>query len=389
MPEITIDRQFLTKTLKNLVQINSVNPSLVPGAPGEEEIAEYVARLLQDIPLDVTIQEIAPGRFNVVGKLAGSGGGHSLMLNAHMDTVGVYDMNEPFSPSIHDGRLIGRGAFDMKGSLAACITAAKALVESGTPLMGNLLITAVADEEYISIGTEEIIKQYTADGAIVTEPTNMGTCIAHKGYSWFEIETIGRSAHGSRYKVGIDANLMMGQILTKLDTLSQELISRTGHPLVGPSSLHTATIRGGKEWSIYPDRCKLQIERRTIPGENPDEVAHEIQSILDDLANQDPSFNASMRTFFSRDSFEISADARIVRTLQQSAAKYLGKLPPLIGESFWMDSSLLSKAGIETVIFGPSGGGAHAQEEWVDLDSVYETANILAHTAETYCNISK
>jgi len=389
MNAITVDRTYLTETLKTLVQINSINPSLVADAPGEREIAPFVAQAMQEIGLDVNLDEIAPGRFNVVGIYKGAGGGRSLMLNAHMDTVGVYEMEEPFTPNIKDGKLYGRGAYDMKGSLAACLAAAKALADTGTPLLGDLILTAVADEEYISIGTEAVVKGMKSDAAIVTEPTGMRICIAHKGYEWIEIETTGRAAHGSRYQSGIDANFLMGRLLKELEAYSEGLIRREGHALTGPPSLHTSTIQGGQEWSIYPARCLLQIERRTIPGENRETVLGEIQTILDELTRQDPLFNAKLHPFFSRDPFEIPADALIVQNLQDAYTNHFGETPTLMGESFWMDSSILAQAGIETVIFGPSGEGAHTKVEWVDLDSVYDTACILAKTAMAYCNLPK
>ena len=207
----SIDETYLTGMTQELVHINSINPSLTPEGKGEVEIGAYVAEKMDDLGLAVTTTEIAPGRINVVGMLKGSGDGRSLLLNAHMDTVGVEGMRiDPFGGEIRDGRLYGRGAQDMKASLAAMIAAAKALVDAGITLNGDLLITCVADEEHISIGTEALVKQVSADAAIVTEPTDMHISRAHRGFIWYEVETIGRAAHGSRYTEGIDANMRMG-----------------------------------------------------------------------------------------------------------------------------------------------------------------------------------
>jgi acetylornithine deacetylase len=308
------------------------------------------------------------------------------MLNAHMDTVGVDGMPDPFTPTPRDGKMFGRGAYDMKGSLAACMAAAKALAEgANVSLRGDLLIAAVADEEYASLGTAEVIKHCKVDSAIVTEPTEMEICLAHKGFLWIEVETLGRAAHGSRFDLGVDANMMMGRFLAELGKLERALRSRKRHPLVGPPSLHAAILQGGTELSMYAANCKLQIERRTIPGETEAQVIGELQAIVDRLSAADPSFKATLKTLLIRHSFEVPADAPIVKALAQASTDLLVKQPSFVGRPFWMDSALLAAAGVDTVIMGPTGAGAHAKEEWVDLGSVQEMAHILAQTAMIYC----
>lgn len=382
---VAIDRDYLIKTLTDLVSINSVNPSLVPGGGGETEIAAYTANSLASLGLEVAIHEPEPGRPSVVGRLPGQSKGRTLMLNAHYDTVGVQDMAEPFSAAIRQGQLYGRGAYDMKGSLAACIAAAKAVVEEGQPLAGDLLIAAVADEEYASLGTADIIQHYPIDGAIVTEPTALDICLAHKGFVWLEVETFGRAAHGSRFDLGIDAIMRMGRFLSELDRLEQALRAGPEHLLVGPPSLHAAMIKGGTELSAYAAHCQLQIERRTIPGESEEQVLSEIQAIIGRLAAQDPSFRATVTVTFSRQPFEVSPDRELVQILDKAANKVLGRSPAMVGDTPWMDSALLAAAGVETVVIGPAGGGAHAREEWVDIDSAVNLAEILFWTAIAYC----
>jgi acetylornithine deacetylase len=385
MPKIMIDREHLFQTLADLIRINSINPSLTPEGPGEAAIADYVAGWLRRAGLDVHIDEIEPGRCNVVARLKGRGQGRSLAFNAHMDTVGIDDMPEPFSAAVRDGKMYGRGAFDMKGSLAACLAAAKALVDAGVSLGGDLLVVAVADEEYTSIGTDHFVQHYQVDGAVVTEPTGLKVCVAHKGFVWIEVETIGRSAHGSRFREGVDANTLMGRFLCRLERLGEELTQRPGHPLVGPPSLHAARIQGGTELSMYAARCRLQIERRTIPGETEAGVIREIRAILDELSAEDERFRATLKTLLVRQPFEIQPTAPMVQAVEAAAAHHLGHPPGFMGEAFWMDSAILAEAGIETVIIGPVGDGAHAREEWVDLDSVARLAYILAQVALDYC----
>lgn len=382
----SIDRDYIIQTLQDLVRVNSVNPLLSANGKGEAELGAYVANALSTLGVPVTTHEIQPGRVNVVGVLKGVGDGRSLLLNAHMDTVGVEGMEiDPFGAEIHDGRLYGRGSQDMKGSIAAMLAVAKAFVDGGVNLAGDLLITAVADEEYASLGTEHLVQQVSADAAIVTEPTDMTLCRAHRGFIWFEVETFGRAAHGSRYNEGIDANMRMGRFLAQLDKLEKELRQRPAHPLAGPPSLHAAKIQGGAEISIYADHCYLQIERRTIPGETESQATAELQGIIDRLAAEDPSFKATVKPTFLREPFEIGPEARIVNTLEQVMTTRFGQKPTHTGQTFWTDAALLADAGMETVLIGPIGYGLHSAEEWVDLQSVVDLAYILAETAVNYC----
>jgi acetylornithine deacetylase len=381
-----IDRDYLFGTLADLIRIHSVNPTLAPSGAGEREIADYVAAALGAMGLKVARFEPEPGRITIAGTLPGSGKGRSLMMNAHYDTVGVEGMEEPFSAAVRDGKMFGRGSYDMKGSLAAQMAAVKAIVDSGTKLRGDVVIAAVADEEYGSIGTADLITHLKTDAAIVTEPTALQICLAHKGYLWIEVETKGRAAHGSRFEQGIDANMRMGRFLAGLDRLEKELRARSPHPLVGPPSLHAAVIQGGDGLSTYAASCKLQIERRTIPGETEEQVLRELREIVEKLGAEDSTFVASVRSFFVREPFEVARDASIVRALDKSVRKTLAREPVYMGDTPWMDAALLQAAGVETVVIGPAGGGAHAAVEWVEMESVAQVAAILSEAAVEYCS---
>jgi acetylornithine deacetylase len=382
---IAVDEQYVTDVLTRLVQIDSSNPALTPGAPGEAAIAAYLADEMAALGLDVSVDEVQPGRPNVVGRRAGSGQGRSLMLNGHVDTVGVEGMADPFSAAVRDGRLYGRGAYDMKGGVAAMLGAARALADADIVLAGDLVIAAVADEEHASRGTERVCQQIRCDGAIVTEPTDLAICRAHRGFIWFRVETTGRAAHGSRYQEGVDANLHMGRVLAALDELAGELIHREPHPLMGPPSLNASLLEGGSEISVYAARSVLQMEWRTIAGESVDSCTKEIQAILDRLADADPAFTGGVEAFFHRDPFDVSAEADVVQAVQSAARAVLGGEPEHVGQTFWTDAALLAGAGMETVIIGPTGHGLHSAEEWVDLDSVCKLTGILAGAAVSYC----
>ncbi len=373
----------LVELLRQLVAIDSINPDLVPGGAGEEKIARFVADWFERAGLEVVWDEPAPGRPNVIGIARGTGGGRSLLLNAHMDTVGVEGMERPHAPYIQDNRLYGRGAYDMKGGLAAIMAAGAAAKKRG--LRGDVIVTAVADEEYASIGTSSIVKKWHADAAIVTEPTELHLCTAHKGFVWLDVETEGVAAHGSRPDLGVDAIVKMGKVLLGLEELDRSLRAAPSHRLLGSGSVHASLIQGGQELSSYPRHCSLGIERRTVPGETLQKVESEIPRICEQIAATDPTFKAAVKTSMVRDPFEVSLDEPIVRAVLRKATTILGHQPGEIGQTGWMDSALLAAAGIPAVVFGPGGEGAHAVVEWSNLEHVERCAEILAAVAEEFC----
>jgi acetylornithine deacetylase len=374
----------LASLLSSLVEIDSVNPSLVPGAAGELEIARFVAQWFDARGIQAELDEAAPARPSVIARVPGKGGGRSLLLNAHLDTVGVAGMAEPFRPRIRDGRLYGRGSYDMKSSLAACMMA---LEEArAVHLSGDVIVAAVADEEHASLGVQSVLKRVSADAAIVTEPTSLQVCIAHKGFSWHEITTTGRAAHGSRPDLGIDAISHMGRVLNRLEGLQVELRKRDPHPLLGHGSLHASLVAGGQELSSYPAACTLQLERRTLPGEDIAAIERELGAILTRLETEDPQFQARKRTILVRPAFGVAENAAIVQTLRAQAKQVLGQAPAVVGQPFWMDAAFFTAAGIPTVVFGPHGAGAHSTEEWVDLDSVDACRRVLVSTIRAFCH---
>jgi acetylornithine deacetylase len=280
-------------------------------------------------------------------------------------------------------RLYGRGAFDMKGSLAAIMSAGAILAQD--PPAGDVLLTAVVDEEYASIGTQAIAASYHADAAIVTEPTDGELCVAHKGFVWFDIETRGVAAHGSRPDEGVDAIAKMGQVLVEIEALDRSLRSGMRHPLLRTGSIHASLIDGGTELSTYPDRCRLQIERRTIPGESAEHCEAQLQAILDRCHADDPTFSANLARGIDRRPFEIAPDAEIVRIVGAAAERLAGQAPLITGAFGWMDSAILDEAGIPTVIYGPGGDGAHADVEWVNLDDVEKCRDLYVAVAREFC----
>ena len=376
----------VTDLLSDLVQINSVNPAFDRGDTDERQIARRVVAELEASGLETQVFEAVDKRPSVVGVLKGTGGGKSLMLYAHMDTVGIKGMAEPLSGKVRDGRLYGRGSYDMKGGLAACIIAARTLAGEER-LAGDIVVAAVSDEETESIGMQEVLRHMTTDAAIVTEPTELEVCLAHKGFAWIEVETHGRAAHGSRFDLGVDANIRMGRVLYELETLERALRASAPHPLVGPPSLHVGRIEGGTGASIYAAKCRIEIEHRTVPGESAEHALAEINGILDRLRKDDATFEATARMVLAREPFEVARDAPIVQAVAGATSTVLKAEPAFGGQTPWMDTAFLADAGIDTVVIGPSGGGAHADEEWVNVASVVKLAEILVHAARDYCGI--
>ena len=374
----------LEQLLSDLVSINSINPDLVPGSPGEAEIAHYIADWLKSADLEVELVESVTGRPNVIGIARGTGGGKTLLLNGHMDTVGVAGMQDAaHKPVTKDGRMYGRGAYDMKSGLAACMVAIAEAKKQR--LRGDVIFMAVVDEEYASAGTMDLAKRFHADGAVIAEPTELQLIVAHRGFVWLEIETIGKAAHGSRPDLGVDAIAKMGKVLVEVEKLDQTLRSNPTHPLLGSGSLHASLITGGQELSSYPEKCILSVERRTIHGETPEVVEGEFTKIIQDIRQTDSTFNAIIRRGIGRSPLETSENTEIVKSIQDAAIKVLNHPAQITGVQYWTDAAVLSAAGIPSVLFGHSGAGAHAAEEWVDLASVRACSEIYLATAISFC----
>ena len=379
-----IDTRYLVDRLSTYVATPSINPAF-DSTGAEGPLAAIIAADLENLGIVPQMIEPEPGRTSVVGVLPGTGGGQSLLLYAHLDTVGAEGMEEPFDPVVRDGRLYGRGAYDMKAGLAACIAAAKALRDIDRQTAGDVLVVAVADEEEASVGMRAVLERFHADAAIVTEPTELQLCLAHKGFAWVEVEMPGAAAHGSLFQHGVDANLRMGQLLSQVAGLEQEIRRRPPHPVLGPGSMHVARLEGGTAWSTYAARSVAQIERRLLPGEDGGRAVRDIEKLVGECQALAPELMARVRLVLERPAFEARADSKIVSVVSNAALGVLGDAPNRLGFPYWMDAAFLAAAGIDTAVFGHAGNGAHAAVEWVDLDSVEKLSATLAQAALAYC----
>ncbi len=368
--------------LRELVAIDSVNPSLVPGGAGEREIAAFVKGWAVAAGLEADVLEGTPGRPSVVVRAPGSGGGRTLLLCGHLDTVGVDGMSQPHAPRVEGDRLYGRGAYDMKAGVAAALIACREA--AGLGLRGDVVVAAVADEEHASVGIQEVLGVVHADAAVVTEPTELELAIAHKGFVWSRIEIEGRAAHGSRPHLGVDAIVKAGAVLAALGELDAALGVRT-HPLLGRGSVHASRIAGGGELSSYPARCVVELERRTLPGERAADVEAELAALLDACRAADPALRATLSTLLVREPFEIDARHELVGLVRAAALEAGNAEPRAGGVSYWADAAFIAAAGIPTVLLGPGGEGAHAAVEWVSITETDAVASTLVALAQRIC----
>ncbi len=364
--------------VQQLVRVPSVSPTIAPAeGTGEAAVAAVARDWLMAHGIKAWLEEAAPGRPNCVAEV-GQADGPTLVLCAHLDTVGTSGMTiPPFEPTIEHGRLYGRGSYDMKGSAGAIMAAAVAL--SRASLGGRVLLALVADEEDASAGACDFVARHPADACIVTEPSEGDLVLAHKGFVWLEITTHGTAAHGSRWDLGVSAVARMGRIVAALDEFDRSELRARRHVLVGPASMHCATIDGGAGWSTYAPTCRLRVERRTIPGETPAQVLREIHDTIGSAGEE-----ADVRLVFDRPPLVSNRDDRIVACVRDAVIEVAGRAPREVGVAYWMDAAIFAAAGVPTVNYGPAGEGAHAAVEWVDTASLVTTAKVLVESARRF-----
>jgi acetylornithine deacetylase len=382
---VGIPRGDAVALARALIQIDSRNPTLAPDSPGEGECARTLAAVLDDWGFDVRLLNSTADRPNVIARI-GPVDSPALMLNGHLDVVGVEGMvHEPFSAHVTNDRIYGRGSADMKAGIAAMCAAAT--IGASEESNRQILVTAVVDEEYESLGMHSLIAAgIRAEEAIITEPTRLAICPAHRGFAWFDLELKGRAAHGSRYDVGVDAITHAGLLLAELDHLEQTRASGPTHPMLGRGSLHASTIHGGVGMSTYPEVCNLSIERRTIPGESVENATIEINEACARVKALRPEFNARVTLRTAQLPSDVSTDASIVKRLA-GAIEREGTPVSIEGFSAWTDAALLNEAGIPTVCFGPGDIAlAHAAEEFVRIDDIERASRILTRVVREWCN---
>ncbi len=371
--------------LEALARIDSANPALSGGAPGEAEIAAYVASWAHAAGLRVEIVERTLGRPSALVRGGRAAGGRRLMLCGHLDTVGLAGMDAPLTPRIEGDRLYARGAYDMKAGLAAALIACRDA--AAADITGEVVVAAVADEEHASTGIQEVLDHLAGtrvDAAVVTEPTELALGTGHRGFVWTEVTVTGVAAHGSRPQLGVDAILKAGPLLIAFADLDRELATRPHH-FLGPGNLHGSLIAGGTEESTIPDQCVFTVERRTLPGETVATVEADVEALLDRCRTTDPDLVVTARTTLARDAFQTPTDDLLIATVTAATARVTGRPADTVPLSYWADSAFIAAAGIPTVLYGPNGAGAHADVEWVSLSGTITCAHVLTAAALDLC----
>jgi succinyl-diaminopimelate desuccinylase len=377
----------VTQLISELVKIDSANPWLIPGAKGENEVSDYIARWLGPLGIDVWQDEVEGGRKNLIAVRRGIGGGKSLVFNAHIDTVGYANWNdEALIPRIEGERMYGLGSADDKGHCAAGMLAIKELVESRALLRGDVWLAMTIDEEGTSSGTMDFCRRYHPDGAIVLEAGGLNNiCVTSQGFGWLDIVVHGRAAHGSAPDIGIDSILHMAEVVTRLHRLDVEKFASSAHPLNGKTVFHTGTIQGGTDYATYPSQCLLGIEIGTQPGETIQSRIDEINKIFQEIKSLYPDFYGEVKINLDRNPFYTQGSEDLWRILSGEIERVTGNPVRRVGVNAWGDAALFQEAGIPTLELGANGANFHAPQEWVFLPDVLKLVEILQATARAYC----
>ncbi|HBK59575.1 MAG TPA: acetylornithine deacetylase [Firmicutes bacterium] len=380
---------MVTELLADLIAIPSVNPcyanlgSSDAGQYGEGRVAAFVAGLLDRPGFEVSIQPVVPERPNVIVRWPGADGSRKLLLETHMDTVGVGTMSiGPFSPTITEGRVWGRGACDAKGSLAAMITAMLLLHKQGIEPLVDVYLAAVADEEHAFRGVLELVRSgFRADGAIVGEPTNLRVAVAQKGVARFSIETRGVPCHTSQPENGTNAIGLMAELICALERELSSLYERRVHPLVGRPTFTVSVIRGGTGINTVPGECKVDIDLRVIPGQTPESALDEVRQAVQRISEGWERGSAVVHDPFHADAAMETDGAAVIATCLHHAARNHGFHYQPEGLPCGTDASKLVAAGIPAVVFGPGSlQKAHADAESVEIEQLTAAVHILAET---------
>jgi acetylornithine deacetylase len=373
-----LSESSILELLQNLIRIPSVNPTLAPDeSNGEAAIAQFAERWFHDHDINAWLEEVAPGRPNIVAEI-GDTSGPTLVLCAHIDTVATQGMEiPPFQPRVENRRVYGRGAYDMKGGAAAAMAALASLKDAELP--GRVRVALVVDEEHSSIGADDFVARHRADACIITEPTEGRLILSHKGFVWCKLTTAGTAAHGSRWDLGVSAIGKMGRIVTRLERFEREVLRNRTHPDLGPASLHCATIEGGSGVSTYASDCTPHVERRTLPGETLDQVTREIEDAVGEAGEE-----SQVDCYFHRTPMVCDPDAAVAMAVRDAAQTVVGSAPEETGVGYWTDAAIFDAAGVPTLNYGPAGEGAHAAVEWVDLDSVLTCTQVLVGAAQRF-----
>jgi acetylornithine deacetylase/succinyl-diaminopimelate desuccinylase family protein len=371
----------IEQLLSDLVAIPSMNP-MGRGREGvqygEAALAQFIMEYLRRASIDVETDEVAPGRPNVVARFD-AGSRETLLLEAHLDTVFADRMTiDPFRPEIRNGRLYGRGACDTKGSLAVFLHALRSCAEGKEKPSCNILFLATVDEEYGFTGSKQAVARgVKADFGIVGEPTELHIVRAHKGVTRWKVITHGVAAHSAYPDRGRNAIYGMAQVVARLERHAAALLQQTPHPLLGTPTLSVGVIEGGQTVNIVPDRCMIEVDRRTLPGETDASVLAAARAVLGDLSGWE-----IVGPHLSIAGMEVSADHPVVRKLGQAVKEVTGD-SVIESAQYATDAGVYNSNGIPSIVFGPGNiARAHTEEEYVEIDQLHDAVRIIRRVLE-------
>jgi acetylornithine deacetylase/succinyl-diaminopimelate desuccinylase-like protein len=385
--DMAVENREVVELISELVRIDSSNPWLVPGSVGESNVTKFISNWLKPLGVEVRLEEVEDGRPNLIALWNGTGGGKSLCINAHSDTVGYAPWrDQALIPQVVGDRIIGLGSADDKGHCAVAMLVLKSLVESGVRLRGDFSIALTIDEEGTSSGTMAYLKHYHPDAVVVLEPFGLGNItITHQGFGWLDIVVKGQAAHGCAPELGIDAIAHMAEVITRLQKLDREKYTPTAHPLNGKTVFHTGTIIGGTDYATYPGECRLGIEIGTQPGETIEDRVAEIEAIFSEVKSIYPNFNGRVEVKLARDPFEAKGHEVLWDILSSEVEKEIGHSVTPVGENAWGDAALFQDAGIPTLMLGAYGENFHAPGEWVSLSELVKLTRVMESTVRKFC----
>lgn len=376
------DPQFLVNALMEMIAIKSENPFDEEPQAGyrEKEMGEYLAESMYRLGMAVTTREVLPGRPNVFGRLKGTGDGPTLMLAGHMDTARTDGYADAYQVREEEGRVYGRGACDMKAGLAAYLEVVRLLQEAGLTLKGDLIVAGIADEEYQMHGSKDMGQNGPrADQGIIGEPTDMSVCPANKGRVSAFIRTFGKAAHSSVPEQGQNAIVQMARVIQAFADYNDSLLTHPPHPLCGHGRFNMGVIQGGVQVNMVPDRCSLEVDRRTLPGESRSKVYDEFSTRLDALSAKDPAF----RYEISEPSWlippnDIAVDEPVVRSLLAAYQRVMGRPTEVTA---FVAGSDAPHMGFPTVVCGPGSiHQAHSTCEFVAVEQLVAAVRMYLWT---------
>jgi acetylornithine deacetylase len=370
-----------TRLLRDLVSLPSVNPmGRAMQSPDiyEHRVTDYLERFFRGLGVAWERQQIAPQRENIVARAGSTPGRRTLVFEAHQDTVPTDNMTiAPFGAKVEGGRLYGRGACDIKGGMASMLAAFARVVREKPANAANLVMACTVDEEHTFLGVQHLMKAgLRADMAVVAEPTQMKIVHAHKGVVRWHLMTTGRSCHSSAPEQGINAIYRMGKVLIAVERFADKLRASRTDPLLGPPTISVGRIEGGTSVNTVPDRCRVEVDRRLIPGEDPMAAPGQLTAYLRDEAKLDVPFEASP-PWLHCPSLSPDRSAEVIARLGAAVDSVRGK-HEVCAVPYGTDASTIALGGVPSVVFGPGDiAQAHTCDEWVDLAELEAASEVL------------